>query len=48
MVNLRLISDIIILIIFCLIGFLVGNWSANISKKIENKNNKERKVKIDG
>ena len=41
MVNLRLISAIIILIIFCLIGFLVGNWSANISRKIENKNNKK-------
>ena len=43
MVNLRLISDIIILIIFCSIGLLVGNWSANISKKIEKKNNKKRR-----
>jgi len=39
---------IIILIIFCSIGFLIGNWSENISKEIKDKNKKERKVKIDG
>ena len=42
MVNLRLISDIIILIIFCLIGLLVGGLINNYKKE---KNNKERKVK---
>jgi len=48
LMDLIIFLKIIILIIFCSIGFLIGNWSENISKEIKDKNKKERKVKIDG